>query len=115
MSLHAEADLRSYAGTMTFANIGTLGSVPGKRDELVEILTRRSDELAKAGCVLYEVGVNDDEPDTVFVAELWASPEAHQASLQLPSVQAAIGEARPLLSGQMGGFRFTVTGSPLRD
>src|SRR5690554_1788979 len=100
---------------MTFANVGTLGTKPGKRDDVVTILTRRSPELSDAGCLLYEVGVNDDEPDTVFVAELWASPEAHRASLQLDSVRAAIAEAMPLLSGEMGGSQFSVVGSPLRD
>ena len=98
---------------MTFANAGTLGSVPGKQDLLVEILTRRSAELEGAGCLLYEVGVDDEQPNTVFVAELWTSAGAHQHSLQLDSVQAAIREARPLLSGEMGGFRFEVIGSPL--
>jgi quinol monooxygenase YgiN len=100
---------------MTFANVGMLGAKPGKRDALVAILTRRSDELADAGCLLYEVGVSDDAPDTVFVAELWTSPEAHRASLQLDSVRAAIAEAMPLLSGEMGGNQFFVVGSPLRD
>ncbi|WP_299442995.1 putative quinol monooxygenase [uncultured Phycicoccus sp.] len=100
---------------MTFVNVGTLGSVTGKRDLLVEILTRRSADLESAGCLLYEVGVSDDQPDTVFVAELWTSAAAHGRSLQLDSVQAAIAEARPLLSGDMGGFRFEVVGSPLRD
>lgn len=100
---------------MTYANVGTLGSVPGTRDRLVEILTRRSADLEQAGCLLYEVGVNDEQPDTVFVAELWTSAAAHQSSLELDSVQAAIQEARPLLSGEMGGFRFEVIGSPLRD
>lgn len=100
---------------MTFVNVGTLGSVPGKRDLLVEILTRRSADLERAGCLLYEVGVNDEQPDTVFVAELWTSAEAHRRSLQLERVRAAIREARPLLSGEMGGFRFEVVGSPLRD
>jgi quinol monooxygenase YgiN len=100
---------------VTFANVGALGSVAGKRDLLVEILTRRSADLEGAGCLLYEVGVNDNQPDTVFVAELWESAEAHQRSLQLASVQDAIREARPLLSGEMGGFRFEVIGSPLRD
>lgn len=100
---------------MTFANVGTLETVPGKRDLLVEILTRRTADLEQAGCLLYEVGVNQENPDTVFVAELWTSAQAHQASLNLDSVQAAIQEARPLLSGQMGGFRFEVVGSPLRE
>jgi quinol monooxygenase YgiN len=99
---------------MTFANVGTLGALTGKRDLLVEILTRRSKDLEAAGCLLYEVGVSEEQPDTVFVAELWTSPTAHQGSLQLESVQAAILEARPLLSGEMGGFRFEVVGSPLR-
>ena len=100
---------------MTFANVGTLGALTGKRDLLAEILTRRSKDLEAAGCLLYEVGVSEEQPDTVFVAELWTSAAAHQGSLQLESVQAAILEARPLLSGEMGGFRFEVVGSPLRD
>lgn len=100
---------------MTYANVGTLGAAPGKRDELVAHLIRSSPELADAGCLLYEVGVNDDQPDTVFVAELWTSAEAHRASLELPEVKASIAEARPLLSGEFGGFAFDVLGSPLRD
>jgi len=66
------------------------------------------------GCLAYEVGVNDEQPDTVFVVELWESAEAHQASLALPEVQESIAAARPLLSGEFGGFQFDVVGSPLR-
>ena len=99
---------------MTFANIGTLGTLPGRRDELVAHLTNYSAALASSGCLLYEVGTNDDQPDTVFVAELWESVDAHQASLALPDVQASIAAARPLLSGEFGGYRFDVVGSPLR-
>lgn len=99
---------------MTFANVGKLGTKPGKRDQLVQILTRPSEEMGEYGCLLYEVGVNDDEPDTVFVSELWESAAAHAASLELDSVRAAIAEAMPLLNGEMGGYRFEVVGSPLR-
>ncbi len=99
---------------MTFANVGALGAVSGRRDDLAAHLTRRSDVLTEAGCLLYEVGVGED-PDTVYVMELWTSAEAHQASLQLPTVQEAIAQARPMLSGVFGGFRFEVVGSPLRD
>jgi quinol monooxygenase YgiN len=100
---------------VTFANAGTLGTAPGKRDELVEHLTARSELLRKYGCLSYEVGVNEDDPDTVFVIELWESRAAHAASLERPEVRAAIEAARPLLSGEFGGFRFDVVGSPLRD
>lgn len=99
---------------MTFANVGRLGTQPGKRDELVAALIAPSDELAAAGCLLYEVGVAEDDPDAVFVSELWTSKDAHRASLELPGVRAAIASARPLLSGQVDGMRFDVVGSPLR-
>jgi quinol monooxygenase YgiN len=99
---------------MTFVNAGTLGAAPGKRDQLVVHLTRHSARLGEIGCLLYEVGVNDEQPDTVYVVELWVSATAHQESLRLPEVQQAIAEARPMLSGQFGGFRFDVVGSPLR-
>jgi quinol monooxygenase YgiN len=98
---------------MTFANVGLLGTKPGQRDALVAILVRPKPGMKEAGCLLYEVGINDDMPDTVFVSELWESADAHQASLQLESTRAAIAEAMPLLSGDMGGHRFAVVGSPL--
>jgi quinol monooxygenase YgiN len=100
---------------VTFANVGTLGTVRGKRDELVAHLTERSDLLRELGCLAYEVGVNSDDAETVYVIELWESRAAHAASLELPEVRAAIESARPLLSGTLGGFRFDVVGSPLRD
>ena len=100
---------------MTFVNAGTLGTAPGRRDELVALLTRRSDVLAELGCSTYDVGVAEDTPDTVFVVEVWESAAAHRRSLEHPDVRAAIAEARPILSGEMGGFGFDVVGSPLRD
>lgn len=104
-----------YGGAMTFAYVGTLGAVSGKRDELVRHLTRRSEALRQRGCLAYEVGVNEDDPDTVFVVEMWESEEAHRSSLGLPEVRESIAAARPLLAGTFGGFRFEVVGSPLRD
>jgi quinol monooxygenase YgiN len=102
-------------GLMTHARFGTLGTKPGRRDELIELLTRRGDGLAELGCLLYEVGVNDDHADAVFVAELWTSENAHRASLDLDSVRSSIAEAMPLLSGQMSSQSFEVVGSPLHD
>jgi quinol monooxygenase YgiN len=100
---------------MAFVNAGTLGTMPGKRDELIARLTTRNDSLRELGCRLYEVGTNEEQPDTVFVVEVWDSAAAHRASLQDPGVIAAITEARPLLDGRFGGFRFDVAGSPLHD
>ena len=111
----AEGRFAHYCHGMTFVNAGSLGAVPGRRDELVAHLIRSNDRLSQVGCLWYDVGVNDDEPDRVFVVELWESATAHQASLALPEVRAVIAAARPLLSGAFGGFRFDVVGSPLDD
>lgn len=100
---------------MTFVNVGTLGTQPGKRDELVARLVQRNDALHDLGCQLYEVGTSDQQPEIVFVVEIWENAAAHRASLQHPAVVAAIAEARPLLNGHFGGFRFDVSGSPLHD
>jgi quinol monooxygenase YgiN len=105
---------RGAVQRMTYANAGSLGTAPGRRDELVAHLTQRSDLLAELGCVLYEVGINDEQPDTVFVVELWKSASDHQRSLENTEVQSSIASARSLLSGEFGGFRFEVIGSPLR-
>lgn len=111
MSLVAGGRLRR----MTFANVGTLQAHPGRAGELVAILTDSSADLGAHGCVQYDVGISADDPDTVVVLERWESAEAHGSSLELPAVQDAIRRARPLLTGQMGGYRFEVLGSPLDD
>jgi quinol monooxygenase YgiN len=100
---------------MTFVHAGTVGTLPGRRDELIATLTQRNDLLRELGCRVYEVGVTDDASDTVFVVEVWDSEEAHRRSLEHPQVRASIAAARPILSGEFGGFEFQVVGSPLRD
>ncbi|TYL49903.1 antibiotic biosynthesis monooxygenase [Nocardioides sp. BGMRC 2183] len=98
---------------MTFVNAGWIGVLPGRAADLIAHLTAPSTELAAVGCLQYDVGTSDEEPDRVYVVERWTSAQAHRDSLQLESVQAAIAAARPWMSGEFGGFRFDVAGSPL--
>ena len=70
---------------MTFVNAGTLGTVSGHRDELVAILTQRNDLLRELGCSVYEVGINADAPDTVFVVEVWAVVSAPITGARKPA------------------------------
>ncbi|GAA1184933.1 MULTISPECIES: putative quinol monooxygenase [Nesterenkonia] len=100
---------------MTYVNTGSFVTQPGHRDAVVAILTRHSPQLAASGCLSYEVGVDEDHPDTVFVAETWTSASAHEQSLQLESTREAIAEAMPLLTGEMTQQHFTSVGSPLQD
>jgi quinol monooxygenase YgiN len=76
---------------------GRLAATPGKRDELLAILLEGEGHDPMPGCRLYVVAVDDTDPDGVWVTEIWESPEAHAASLQIDRVRERVGRAMPLL------------------
>jgi quinol monooxygenase YgiN len=76
---------------------GRLAAKPGKRDELLAILTETDGTEVLAGCRLYVVAVDDSDADGVWATEIWESEEAHQASLQQDSVRRRIARAMPLM------------------
>jgi quinol monooxygenase YgiN len=88
----------------------TMRAKPGHRDEVVAVLLGGQSELADIGCRSYLVGVNDAEPDLIYVTEVWDSKQAHDDSLALPSVKAAIAAALPMLTGEFSTAEFTIRG-----
>jgi quinol monooxygenase YgiN len=76
---------------------GRLAAKPGKRDELLAILTEQTEAEPMPGCRLYVVAVDETDADGVWATEIWESPEAHAASLQLESVRERVGRAMPLI------------------
>jgi quinol monooxygenase YgiN len=77
--------------------IGKFKAVPGKRDALIAILLESTRGMP--GCLSYVIAEDSADPDGVWITEAWDSKESHAASLQLPSVQAAITRARPIIAG----------------
>jgi quinol monooxygenase YgiN len=77
--------------------IGKMRAHPGKRDPLVEILLKST--RAMPGCLSYIVARDPADADAIWITEVWDNEASHEASLSLPSVQAAIAEARPLIAG----------------
>ena len=75
--------------------IGHIKVQSGRRPELVAILTEGSGEMP--GCLSYVVAEDLTDPDALWVTEVWSHRAAHQASLELPAVQEAIGRGRPLI------------------
>lgn len=79
---------------------GTLVAKHGERDTLLEIMKRASAlmlEKAK-GCELYAVGHSEGDENTVYITEIWATKEDHEASLAVEGVRELIGEAMPILA-----------------
>lgn len=83
-------------GQTMYGLIGRMFAKPGTRDALIAILTEGSS--AMPGCRSYIVARDTKDSDAIFVTEVWASREAHAASLKLPSVQSAIARGRPLIA-----------------
>jgi quinol monooxygenase YgiN len=83
-------------GSKMYGLIGKATCVPGKRDEFITILVK--DVGTMPGCLSYIVARDLEDPDALWITEVWDSKESHSASLQLPAVRAAIAKGRPLIA-----------------
>ena len=77
--------------------IGKMNAKPGERDALAAILLGGTGSMP--GCLSYIIASDPADPDGLWITEVWDSQESHQASLNLPAVQAAIAKGRPLIAG----------------
>jgi quinol monooxygenase YgiN len=77
--------------------IGHMLAVPGRREDLLALLLEGN--AAMPGCRSYVIARDPGNADAIWISEVWDSREQHQASLQLPHVQASIAKARPLIAG----------------
>jgi quinol monooxygenase YgiN len=99
-----------------FAMYGKITAHKGERDTLVQMLLEAAKRLeAIQGCELYIVNVSDEDPDIVWVTELWSDTEAHAASLNNEDVRALIQLARPLIVGVEPIKLRSVGGNPHKE
>ncbi len=90
---------------------GKLVAQPGQRDALVEVLLEAAHLLGQAPeCDLYIVNVVPDEPDAIWVTELWANEEAHAESLTNSGVKALVQRGMPLIADMPQQVRLTPVG-----
>ena len=72
----------------------------GQRDNLVSILLEAAESMKELiECEIYLVSVSNDDPDAVFVYEVWKDEDSHKASLTLESTQLLIKRAIPIMTG----------------
>lgn len=80
-----------------FGLIGKMKIAPGKRDTVTTALLEGVRSMP--GCLSYVVAHDPTDANAIWITEVWDSKESHQASLKLPSVQQAIAQARPHITG----------------
>lgn len=99
-----------YAPQMTYGLFGKFSAQPGKRDELAGYLLEAAELLERdANCIHYIVSTSE-EPDAVWVWELWADRAAHDASLEPADVRVLIQQARPLIADMSDRVELSVHG-----
>ena len=76
--------------------IGRIKATSGRRNELAAILAGMG---AMPGCLSHIVAEDADDPDSLWVTEVWESKQAHAGSLSLPAVQDAIARGRSFIAG----------------
>jgi quinol monooxygenase YgiN len=94
--------VQAKENTGMYGLIGQMKAAPGKRDELVAILSESTQGMP--GCLSYIVAKDAADADALWITEVWTDKDSHAASLKLPAVQAAIAKARPIIAGF--GHRF---------
>ncbi len=87
---------------------GKMIAQPGQRDTLIGYLLQAAKGMdAVEGCYMYVVSNADDDPNGIWINEVWRDKAAHDASLQLEGSQELIAKARPIIAGF--GERFETT------
>ena len=77
--------------------IGRMLAAPGQREALLAVMLEGNEPMP--GCLSYIIARDPASADGLWITEAWDSQASHAASLQLPSVQALIARARPLIAG----------------
>lgn len=96
--------------SMTYGLVGKFSAQPGKREELVDYLLDAASLLERnPGCIHYVVSTSD-EPEAVWVSEVWTDQAAHDASLDPEDIRSLIQQARPLIAGMSDQTSLSVRG-----
>ena len=77
--------------------IGSFTAHPGQRDAIIALMTASSGDMP--GCLSYVVARGSQDPDHIWVTEVWDDDPSHKASLQIPLVAETIRKAMPLIAG----------------
>ncbi|MGV3539493.1 MAG: putative quinol monooxygenase [Rufibacter sp.] len=94
-----------------YALFGKMTSQPGKRDELLSILSKAAQLVATAkGCHHYILYKDAQHPDWIWVSEIWDSEEDHDNSLKIDGCMELISQALPLLAGKPEKIELAVVG-----
>lgn len=82
-----------------FGLVGNFRAHPGQGEALAGLLLQAADALvSNPDCELYLISQAAEDPDLLWITEVWASRDAHAASLEDERVRGLVAQARPLIA-----------------
>lgn len=92
------------SGANMFSVYGRMTALPGRRDELIAVLHEGfragGDD---SGLLTYSINTVPEDPDTIWLTQLWTNKEAHDATTRSEPVAAVSRRLPPLLAKQPEG------------
>jgi quinol monooxygenase YgiN len=96
---------------MEFALLNRLTAKPGQRARVVEILLESGKLFDdNSACRLYLVAESVEDPNLIWVADLWTSEAEHAEALEAPEMRPFVEECMPLLEGMPEQIRVRPVG-----
>ena len=92
-----------------FCVYGKLMAQEGKVQELTAYMQEVVKEMQNLDtCFCYILGEKVDEPNSIYIYEVWESEQAHNASLTLEVFQNLIAKARPIIADMENLHKLTI-------
>ncbi|MEV6102140.1 antibiotic biosynthesis monooxygenase [Nocardia sp. NPDC051981] len=88
-----------------FSVYGRMTALPGRRDDLITLLLNGFRAGGPtSGLLTYTINTARDDPDTIWLTQLWINKPAHDATTRSEPVAAITRQLPPLLARQPEGF-----------
>ena len=83
-----------------YALLNKMTAKPAKRDEVIAILLESGKAFNdNSSCVLYLVYKDREDPDTIWIEDVWTNQNDHSAAMNAPEMRPYIMKCMPLLEG----------------
>jgi quinol monooxygenase YgiN len=85
---------------MTYALLNKLTAKPEQRQQVIDILLESGKLFDdNPSCHLYLVSEATQDPNAIWVTDLWTTQEAHEEALKVPELRPFVEKSLPLLEG----------------
>jgi len=85
---------------MAYSLLNRLTTKPGQRTRVINLLIESGQFFEdNPACLLYLVTESADDPNLIWVIDLWTSEETHADALKAPELRPFIEQAMPMLEG----------------